>query len=266
MQKHEFYVWLKDTQRRPCFGTIDKVAKTRDVLSDGELQKRVIALLDVLKKAEIPLDGDIGAMAYSSIKWQQTTGFHIKYFMKPEEYLGKFWPRYISTMEDPPNKPPIEKLKENFAVDYYGGKLRDLYAGLIKTGEVNELGQHLICAKTDESLMAIGPVVLFNKEPVTCIKLTNEDLFTFEQAIRSKFGKDTGFSVWMYVTEENKEEVQASKIRVGAKIDETKFIKVTNPSMEAKFLEKYTYKKKKDHDYDRSKKRPLDPFTRSGKK
>ena len=165
MQNHEFEWWGKDRQYRPCFGTIEKQLKTRDGLSNLELQKRVITLLNVLKNAEIPLH--IGAMAYSVYKWQQSEYFHIKYFMKPEVYVNKYWPRYFSTI-DPPN---MEKLKENFSVDYYGDKLRILY-DLIENGGVNKLGEHLIYAKTDPSLMATGPVVLFNKEPVTCNNLT----------------------------------------------------------------------------------------------
>ena len=258
MQNHEFEWWGKDRQYRPCFGTIEKQLKTRDGLSDPELQKRVITLLNVLKDAKIPLH--TGAMAYSVYKWQQSEYFHIKYFMKPEVYVNKYWPRYFSTI-DPPN---MEKLKENFSVDYYGDKLRILY-GLIENGGVNKLGEHLIYAKTDPSLMATGPVVLFNKEPVTCNNLTNKDLFTFEQAICSQFaiGKDSGFSVWIYVAEETEEEaeVHASKIRIGAKIDETKFIEVTNPSLKEQFLEKYGYKKTKQYDF-YGYKPTMKPFTR----
>ena len=96
-------------------------------------------------------------------------------------------------------------------------------------------------------------------------QLTNKDLFTFEQAICSQFaiGKDSGFSVWIYVAEETEEEaeVHASKIRIGAKIDETKFIEVTNPSLKEQFLEEYGYKKTKQYDF-YGYKPTMKPFTR----
>ena len=89
----EFKVWLKDRQQRPCFGTTEKDASrhTRSDLSRTGTKLRVIALLNVLRDADIPLN--VGAMTYNA-KCRRSEAFHIKYAIPPEVYVDKFCPKY----------------------------------------------------------------------------------------------------------------------------------------------------------------------------
>ena len=84
----------------------------------------------------------------------------------------------------------------------------------------------------DSLLMDTGPVVLWNREALTCADLTGEHLRDFERAIVSFFGgeENFGFSVCIFVTEHKESEpASEAKIRIGAKIDENGFIETIGP-------------------------------------
>ena len=254
----EFSVWKVDTKPRPCFGTIeeDEKIKYRSLLSEEgtKVQKRVIAILNTLKGADIPLNVE-GAMTYSNKEWMTMQVFHIKYVMPPDVYLEKYWPRLskeeLSVLENPKKMPDKAVLKENHDIDYYGGYLRDLRS--YNEAKVENIsgklkGVILVRAK-DEWLKETGPVVLLKREPLTCTDLKDEDLRDFEKAIIEYFGKGVenfGFSVCIYVVEHDESPLKA-KICIGAKIHEEKFIDAINPSDDIKksFLRKHTYKEKK---------------------
>ena len=108
--------------------------------------------------------------------------------------------------------------------------------------------------------------MLWNKT-FTCKNLKDDNLKDFEELIVNIFGtesstmgcklEDFGFSVCIFVTEYNKHEWPTkAKICIGAKIDENRFIEITNPSDKIKksFMDVYTYKKK-DINYQKKYKR-----------
>ena len=257
-----FKVWKIDTKVRPCFGTREKDANKKyrcDVGEVGtEIQRRVIEILETLKRVDLPLN--IGAMTYSNKKWMSSgDGFHIKYAMPPYQYLKSFWPNYymeeIAELIDPTKTPDEGDLAESFAIDYYGKDLHLLCK--YKETDVAYMGDYkVLCIRAKNSLLkGTGPIVLWKREALTCADLTDEHLRDFEKAIVSIFGKrlsgmkenveDFGFSVCIFVTEHNECPSEA-KICIGAKIDEKRFIETINPPKEIKesFLKEHKYVEK----------------------
>ena len=118
----DFKVWIRDTQVRACFGTSEKDPKQRhsraDISATGT-KLRVIAILNTLRDAEIPLN--IGAMTYN-VKCQRSRAFHIKCAIPPDVYISKFCPKYRLSLPQPISQ-LRQTLKERFRNDYYGDYL-----------------------------------------------------------------------------------------------------------------------------------------------
>ena len=265
MEGLPFKVWKLDTKVRPCFGTREKdESKTYrwNVSEAGtEIQRRVIAILETLKRVDIRLN--IGAMTYSNWKWMNSLdGFHIKYAMPPDVFLESFWPEYHeeekSELIYPEKTPEIGDLQKSFEIDYYGKYLHSLCDYAKTDAKVVKLNGDLCIVRANDSLLIdTGPVVLWKRETLTCAQLKDEHLRDFEKAIISIFGKrlsgmkenveDFGFSVCIFVTEHNESEpASRAKICIGAKIDEKRFIETIGPPIEIKesFISKHQYVEK----------------------
>ena len=264
MEGLPFKVWKLDTKVRPCFGTREKdESKTyRCNVSEAgtEIQRRVIAILETLKRVDIPLN--IGAMTYSNWKWMNSKdGFHIKYAMPPGVFLEKYWPAYYeeekSELLDAEKKPEIGDLQKSFEIDYYGKYLHSLCDYAKTDAKVVKLNGDLCIVRANDSLLKYtGPVVLWKRETLTCAQLKDEHLRDFEKAIVSFFGaeglpgmkvENFGFSVCIFVTEHNKSEpASRAKICIGAKIDEERFIETIGLPKEMKesFLSQHEYEEK----------------------
>ena len=260
-QPPPFKVWKIDTKVRPCFGTRENDKSKQYRSQVGEIQKRVIAILETLKRVGIPLN--IGAMIYSNIKWMNSkTGFHIKYSMPPDVYLSSFWPNYYKEEVSAKTKPPDKKdLEESFAIDYYGNYLH-LLCDYGESDLEKLTSKEGVCIRAKNSLlMNTGPVVLWNEGSLACDKLTDEHLSNFEKVLVSIFDRkpsreednseDFGFSVCIFVTEHD-ESPSKAKICIGAKIDEKRFIETIRiqtrepitEELKDSFLTAYKYKKK----------------------
>ena len=239
----EFKVWLKDSQKRPCFGTTEKDASrhTRSDLSRTGTKLRVIALLNVLRDADIPLN--VGAMTYNA-KYPRSKAFHIKYAIPPEVYVHKFCPMYRVYMQ-----PEVYRtLAERFRKDYYGD-----YLHMVQTRKdsgtavaIPTSADKLVRAP-DRELLTTGPVVLFNRAPLYCADLSDEVIEEFESAVVGTFG-DVWFSVCFYAAVSDAPHLPVrpdnAQICIGAKIDETKFIEIVQPPIELQeqFIKQHEYK------------------------
>ena len=238
----EFKVWLKDSQKRPCFGTTEKDASrhTRSDLSRNGTKLRVIALLNILRDAEIALD--VGAMTYNA-KCPRSEAFHIKYAIPPGVYVRKFCPRYRVYLQ-----PEVDRtLAERFRKDYYGDYLRmvqtrkDLGTAIVIPASADKLVR-----APDRELLTTGPVVLFNRAPLYCADLNDEVIGEFESAVIGAFG-DVWFSVCFYAISDVPQSLPLAdnaQICIGAKVDESEFIKIVQPPVEIQeqFAKQYGYK------------------------
>ena len=216
-------------------------------------------------------------MTYSNKEWMNSKiGFHIKYAMPPDVFLEKFWPKYHweekHELKEPDKTPDIEDLKASFAIDYYGKYLESL-CKFMKTKDVEYMGA---CIRAKDSLLKeTGPVVLWKGEgeTLTCENLRDEHFRDFEKAIVNIFGtedskkkvksEDFGFSVCIFVTEDN-ESPSKAKICIGAKIDEHRFIETIDPPKEIKdsFLAAHKYVPKVIKYQKESVKKPKTQLTR----
>ena len=238
----DFKVWVRDTQIRACFGTSEKdptQRRSRADISATGTKLRVIAILNTLRDAEIPLN--IGAMTYNA-KYQRIGAFHIKYAMPPDVYISKFCPKYLLDLPQPISQLQ-ETLEERFRKDYYGDYLHVVQRHQDEgTAVVIPTSADKLVRAPDNELLTTGAVVLFNRAPLACIDLTDEVISEFEEVVVNAFG-DVWFSVCFYVTNDVPSSDDAL-ICIGAKIDETKFIHITQPpevTQEA-FLRRYKYK------------------------
>ena len=243
----DFKVWTRDSQIRPCFGTSEKNVKirTRSDLST-ETKLRVLALLNVLRDAGISLD--VGAMTYNA-NCQRSQVFHIKYVIPPEVYVNEFCLKYQLNLPQPISQLQ-QTLKDRFRKDYYGDYLRvvqehkDLGTAVMIPGSADKLVR-----APDHELLITGPVVLFNRAPFACADLSDEVIDEFEAAVVNKFGgasRDVWYSVCFYATN-NAPLSNNAEMCIGAKIDETKFIQIIQPSKKTQeeFLRKHEYKEPK---------------------
>ena len=245
----DFKVWIRDNQIRPCFGTSEKdptQRRSRADISATGTKLRVIAILNTLRDAEIPLN--IGAMTYNA-KCQRSGAFHIKYAIPPDVYISKFCPKYLLDLPQS-NLQLRQTLEERFRKDYYGDYLRVVQRHKDGgTAVVIPTSAGKLVRAPDNELLTTGGVVLFNRAPLACIDLTDEVISEFEEAVVNAFG-DVWFSVCFYTTNDVASSDDAL-ICIGAKIDETKFIQIIQPSKEIReaFSRKYEYKipKRKYH-------------------
>ena len=238
----DFKVWIRDTQIRPCFGTSEKdptQRRSRADISATGTKLRVIAILNTLRDAEIPLN--IGAMTYNA-KCQRSRAFHIKYAIPPDVYISKFCPKYRLSLPQPISQ-LRQTFEERFRKDYYGDYLHVVQRHKDEgTAVVIPTSADKLVRAPDNELLTTGGVVLFNRAPLACIDLTDEVISEFEEAVINAFG-DVWFSVCFYTTNDVPSSDDAL-ICIGAKIDETKFIHITQPSKvtQAAFLRRYKYK------------------------
>ena len=120
-----FYVWLKDRQIRPYFGSCergcekDKTCRTRSQLPFGANRSRVKSVLEVLEKADIQLD--TGAMTYTgNVKHQRSKPFHIKFAMPADVYVDQFCPAFGIRLHESVSR---DVLFERFISRYYADRL-----------------------------------------------------------------------------------------------------------------------------------------------
>ena len=234
----DFKVWQKDRQLRPCIGTIENDRKRHDrsQLPSGGFMLRVGAIFDVLTKNKISLTA--GAMTFHA-KCQRSEAFHIKYAMFPDVYIKIFCPAVGITL------PPTVDQKvydERFRRDYYADNLRVIQDHCDKGSAVAiEPSNKLVHAPPDE-LLTTGPLVLCKMPPICYNKLNDKVINDFEEAVHSSFGRNTWYSVCLYVSEDVS--LEKAKLCIGAKVDERKFIEVIKISdeMKTKFLENFKYK------------------------
>ena len=249
----DFKVWLRDTQIRACFGTSekDRIRCSRSDISSTGTKLRVIAILNTLRDAEIPLN--IGAMTYNA-RCQRSEAFHIKYVIPPDVYISKFCTKYQLNLSHATNPQLRQTLQERFRKDYYGDDLRvvQMHKDSRSAVVIPTSGGTLVCAP-DNELLNTGPVVLFNRPPLACVDLTDEVISEFEKAVITTFRdalQDVWYSVCFYQTNDVPSPDNAM-ICIGAKIDETKFIQTIQPPKEIQeiFLRKYKYEtpKRKYH-------------------
>lgn len=242
-------MWLRDNQVRACFGTSEKdpIRSSRSDISSTGTKLRVIAILNTLRDAGIPIN--VGAMIYNA-RCQRMTAFHIKYAIPPDVYVSKFCTKYQLDLSLPVSqlRPTLE---ERFRKDYYGDYLHEVQRH-------RDSGSALVIPKSggklvrvpDNELLATGPLVLFNRQPLACADLTDEVIGEFEEAVVTTFGQGVWYSVCFYATNDVPSPDDAL-ICIGAKVDETKFIQTIQPAKEIQeaFLRRYKYKapKRKYH-------------------
>ena len=234
-----FYVWLKDRQIRPYFGTgeNDRTCRTRSQLPYGATRSRVKSVLEVLEKADIPLD--TGAITYTgNVKYQRSKPFHIKYALPTDVYVQRFCPAFGIRLHDSVSR---DILTERFASRYYAERLRIIQHHR-EEGNATAIdpSNKLVCAP-EEVLLDIGPLVLFNQPSLSCYKLADHVMDEFEKLIRDTFGDDIWYSVCLYVDKDAP--VTNAQLCIGADIDLEHFADVVTMPEQTKrdFLKRYQY-------------------------